>query len=78
MSSNSKNGEIEQLRAVSICLVLVAHVILLSPFIYERMVPLFQYASFGVGVDLFFCISGYVVAMSYCDYFDRYRSRGQL
>ncbi len=78
MSSNSKNGEIEQLRAVSICLVLVAHVILLSPFIYEHMVPIFQYASFGVGVDLFFCISGYVVAMSYCDYFDRYRSRGQF
>lgn len=78
MSSDGKNREIEQLRAVSICLVLVAHIILLSPFIYERVVPLFQYASFGVGVDLFFCISGYVVAMSYCDYFDRYRSRGQF
>lgn len=73
-----KNLEIEQLRAVAICLVLVAHVILLSPFIYERVVPLFQYASFGVGVDLFFCISGYVVAKSYCDYFDSYRERGQF
>ena len=73
MRSDAKNREIEQLRAVSICLVLVAHVIWLSPFIYARVVPLFQYASFGVGVDLFFCISGYVVAKSYCDYFDRYR-----
>ncbi len=78
MRSDGKNCEIEQLRAISICLVLVAHVIMLSPFIYERVVPLFQYASFGVGVDLFFCISGYVVAMNYCDYFDRYRPRGQF
>ncbi len=78
MSSNGKNREIEQLRAISICLVLVSHVLWLSPFIYERVVPLFQYASFGVGVDLFFCISGYVVAMSYCDYFDRYRTRAQF
>jgi peptidoglycan/LPS O-acetylase OafA/YrhL len=78
VSRNDKNREIEQLRAISICLVLVSHVVWLSPFIYERVVPLFQYASFGVGVDLFFCISGYVVAMSYCDYFDRYRSRGQF
>jgi peptidoglycan/LPS O-acetylase OafA/YrhL len=73
-----KNLEIEQLRAVAICLVLVAHVILLSPFIYERVAPLFQYASFGVGVDLFFCISGYVVASAYCDYFDRYRELGKF
>lgn len=78
MSSNGKNREIEQLRAISICLVLVSHVLWLSPFIYERVVPLFQYASFGVGVDLFFCISGYVVAMSCCDYFDRYRTRAQF
>ena len=44
MSSKAKNFEIEQLRAMSICLVLISHVILLSPFIYERVVPLFQYA----------------------------------
>lgn len=78
MSSDGKNREIEYLRAISICLVLVSHVVWLSPFIYERVVPLFQYASFGVGVDLFFCISGYVVSMSYCDYFDHYRTRGQF
>lgn len=78
MSRDAKNLEIEQLRAVSICLVLVAHVILLSPFIAERMMPLFRYASFGVGVDLFFCISGYVVAKSYCDYFDHHRVNGSF
>lgn len=78
MRPNVKNIEIEYLRAVSICLVLVSHIIWLSPFIYERVAPLFRYASFGVGVDLFFCISGYVVAMSYYDYFDRYRMREQF
>ena len=78
MRSDRKNREIEQLRAVSICFVLIAHVGVLSPFIFERVVPLFHYATFGVGVDLFFCISGYVVARAYCDYFDRYRSREQF
>lgn len=76
MRSESRNLEIEQLRAVAICLVLTSHVIWLSPFIADRVTPLFQYASFGVGVDLFFCISGYVVAKSYCGYFDHYRSSG--
>lgn len=76
MRGESRNLEIEQLRAVAICLVLISHVILLSPFIAERVTPLFQYASFGVGVDLFFCISGYVVAKSYCSYFDHHRSSG--
>ncbi|WP_414651232.1 hypothetical protein, partial [Escherichia coli] len=42
----------------------------------EQLIPIFRYASFGVGVDLFFCISGYVVAKSYWEYFDRYRVRG--
>lgn len=78
MRNNAKNREIEQLRAVSIFFVLIAHVGVLSPFIFERVVPLFHYATFGVGVDLFFCISGYVVAKAYCDYFDRYRSREQF
>lgn len=76
MHRDTRNVEIEKLRAISICLVLVSHIVLLSPFIAERLIPIFQYASFGVGVDLFFCISGYVVAKSYWDYFDRYRANG--
>lgn len=76
MSREVKNLEVEKLRALSICLVLVAHAILLSPFIAEHLMPVFRYASFGVGVDLFFCISGYVVARSYCDYFDQHRDAG--
>lgn len=49
MSSDGKNREIEQLRAVSICLVLVAHIILLSPFIYERVVPYFNMLASALG-----------------------------
>lgn len=78
MRSEGKNLEIEQLRAVSILFVLIAHVGVLYPFIFERVVNLFRYATFGVGVDLFFCISGYVVARAYCDYFDHYRGREQF
>jgi hypothetical protein len=42
-----------KLRAVSIGLVMITHVIVFSPFIYERVAPLFQYATFGVGVIYF-------------------------
>jgi peptidoglycan/LPS O-acetylase OafA/YrhL len=68
-----KNLEIEYLRAVSICLVLIAHSPLISNVAAENIFPLFKYLSFGVGVDLFFCISGYVVSRSYFAYFDHYR-----
>ena len=67
---NNKNFEIESLRALSILLVLVAHARLLSPFIYDLMKNLLTHASFGVGVDLFFCISGYVVSKKYYSIFD--------
>lgn len=73
-----RNIEIEYLRAVSILLVLVGHVIWLSPYIGEAVTPSFRYLSFGVGVDLFFCISGYVVSRSYVDYFDRYAGSGNF
>jgi peptidoglycan/LPS O-acetylase OafA/YrhL len=77
---SAKNFEIEHLRAVSICLVLVAHVLLLSPYIGEWLLPLFKHyhVSMGVGVDLFFCISGYVVGRSYFVYFQRHIERGEF
>jgi peptidoglycan/LPS O-acetylase OafA/YrhL len=75
---SAKNLDIEHLRAMAISMVLIAHVILLSPFIWEKVVPLFRYASMGVGVDLFFCISGYVVSRSYFAYFQRHSARGDF
>ena len=69
----TKNLEIEYLRAVSICLVLISHSFAISASAAEQILPMFKYLSFGVGVDLFFCISGYVVSRSYFSYFDHYR-----
>lgn len=67
---NKINSEIEHLRALSIILVMIAHYNYYFPFILEKMPRFIQTASFGVGVDLFFCISGYVVSKAYIDYFD--------
>ena len=68
------NNEIEHLRALSIILVLISHYSFMFPFILEKFPTFIQKASFGVGVDLFFCISGYVVSKAYIDYFDKNNS----
>src|SRR5690554_3247511 len=67
---NKLNNEIEHLRALSIVLVMIAHYNYFFPFILEKMPRIIQSASFGVGVDLFFCISGYVVSKVHINYFD--------
>lgn len=69
------NNEIEHLRALSIILVLISHYSFMFPFILEKFPTFIQKASFGVGVDLFFCISGYVVSKAYIDYFDKNNSQ---
>lgn len=68
------NKEIEHLRALSIILVLISHYNYMFPFILEKLPSFIQRASFGVKVDLFFCISGYVVSKAYIDYFDKNKS----
>ena len=67
---NKKNSEIELLRALSINLDMLAHYNFFYPFILEGTTEIIQRANFGVGVDLFFCISGYVVSKAYINYFD--------
>jgi peptidoglycan/LPS O-acetylase OafA/YrhL len=59
-SRAGRNLDIDRLRAVAILLVLVAHLpmLLLTTPEWHRGVR------FWVGVDLFFCISGFVVAMA--------------
>lgn len=71
---NKFNNEIEYLRAISIILVLMAHYNYMFPFLLESFPLAIKSASYGVGVDLFFCISGYVVSKAYTDYFDKYNS----
>ena len=75
---NKFNNDIEYLRAISIILVLIAHYNFMFPFLLEAFPLAIKTASYGVGVDLFFCISGYVVSKAYTDYFDKYNSENKF
>ncbi|WP_248743612.1 MULTISPECIES: acyltransferase family protein [unclassified Pseudomonas] len=76
--SSSKNKEIEYLRGVAILMTVLAHSALLLPFHDEFMVKLFSVYSPWSGVDLFFCISGFVVSKAYLDYFDKNREQNRF
>lgn len=76
--SSSKNWEIEYLRGVAILMTLVTHVNLLLPFHADFLDKVFNVYSPWSGVDLFFCISGFVVSKSYLDYFDKHRAQGNF
>lgn len=76
-ASTNKNLEIEFLRGVAVLLTMFTHLPILLPF-YD---PIFMRIFFTemhpwTGVDLFFCISGYVVSKAYMDIFDRHRHQG--
>lgn len=61
-----KNTDIEALRALAILLVIAAHIsALLSPDSLYRTV--LAYFRFGYGVDIFFCISGFIITKSILD-----------
>lgn len=76
--SNKKNLEIEYLRAVAIGLTLLCHLPKLLPFHDNYFNSLFAIYMPWTGVDLFFCISGYVVSKAYMDFFDQHREQGRF
>ncbi|MBP3998305.1 acyltransferase family protein [Pseudomonas koreensis] len=76
--SSSKNWEIEFLCGVAILMTLVTHVNQMLPFHAEFLAKVFNVFSPWSGVDLFFCISGFVVSKSYLDYFDKHRTQGNF
>ena len=76
--SLKKNIEIEYLRAIAILMTVVTHSNQLLPFHADFMQKLFNVYSPWSGVDLFFCISGYVVSKAYLDYFDKNRTQGRF
>jgi len=59
----TKNSDIEALRALAIILVIFAHIaIILSPTsLYWKVLENFR---FGFGVDIFFCVSGFIITNS--------------
>ncbi len=73
-----KNIEIEYLRAIAVVLTLLAHLPVLLPFYKPTLEFLFFRYTPWIGVDLFFCISGYVVSRAYLDYFDQHRQSGHF
>ncbi|MCT9827147.1 hypothetical protein N0P04_28490 [Pseudomonas veronii] len=73
-----KNIEIEYLRGIAIVMTVVTHSNQLLPFHAGFMEKLFNIYSPWTGVDLFFCISGYVVSKAYLDYFDRSNAQGKF
>ena len=73
-----KNIEIEYLRGIAIVMTVVTHSNLLLPFHAGFMEKLFNIYSPWTGVDLFFCISGYVVSKAYLDYFDKSKAQGKF
>ncbi|MFC5480065.1 acyltransferase family protein [Massilia suwonensis] len=58
-----KNTDIEALRALAIVLVIMAHVARLLPSDHWYMNVVRQ-AGFGFGVDIFFCVSGFIITQS--------------
>ncbi|WP_152218867.1 acyltransferase [Pseudomonas sp. SCB32] len=76
--SQGKNLEIEYLRGAAIGLTLLCHVPVLLPYYEAFFLKFFGVYMPWTGVDLFFCISGYVVSKSYLDYFDRHRQQGHF
>lgn len=71
-----KNLEIESLRGVAVILTMFSHLIFLLPFHAETMSRIFVRWTPWTGVDLFFCISGYVVSKAYMETFDQRRQQG--
>lgn len=76
--NQGKNVEIEYLRAIAIGLTLLCHLPMLMPFAEGSLFKLFSVYMPWTGVDLFFCISGYIVCKSYLDYFDKHRQQGSF
>lgn len=76
--SSGKNLEIEYLRAIAVGMTLLSHLPVLLPFHQSTLLSVFRVYMPWTGVDLFFCISGYVVSKSYLDFFDRHREQGSF
>lgn len=73
-----KNLEIEYLRGIAVGMTFFCHVTMMLPFHTDTLLRIFSIYMPWSGVDLFFCISGFVVSKAYLDYFDKHRTQGQF
>lgn len=76
--SSIKNKEVEYLRGAAIVMTIFTHLPQLLPFYDMYILKVFSIYSPWTGVDLFFCISGYVVSKAYLDYFDKNREQNRF
>ena len=76
--SSKKNLEIEYLRAVAIGMTMLSDLPSLLPEHHQLFFSLFTVFMPWTGVDLFFCISGYVVCRAYLNIFDEQREQGRF
>lgn len=75
-TGTKKNLEIESLRGVAVILTMFSHLPFLLPFHAGAIMKIFARWTPWTGVDLFFCISGYVVSKAYMEKFDQRRQQG--
>lgn len=63
-NQGKKNFDIEALRSVAILTVLFAHLHNYLPYRNEQLAAIYKVLNFWGGVDLFFCVSGFVIMKS--------------
>lgn len=74
-----KNLEVEYLRGVAVSLAILTHLPILLPFLNQALTQFyFTVAMPASGVDLFFCISGFVVSKAFLEFFDQHIARGRF
>ena len=68
--SENKNRDIEALRAIGIIFVLIAHAYKLTPWqgaLNGSLHDIYYYFGLWTGVDLFFCVSGFIITKNIID-----------
>jgi peptidoglycan/LPS O-acetylase OafA/YrhL len=74
-----KNQEIEILRGVAVLLAILTHLPIIWPYHNDALVRFYMTQAMPAsGVDLFFCISGFVVSRAFLDFFDRMAGEGRF
>jgi peptidoglycan/LPS O-acetylase OafA/YrhL len=76
-SSGHLNVEIEYLRAFAVAMAVFSHINPLVPGGSSVWAILAQFITGWAGVDLFFCISGYVISKTLVENFDRSKTEGR-